>query len=69
MPDRPSWRNRPGGSVGWGTPAALGMCLAAPEDRTVMVTGDGAHQMTANELGTMSRYGVKPILTVLNNTS
>ena len=57
------------GSVGWGTPAALGMCLAAPEDRTVMVTGDGAHQMTANELGTMSRYGAKPILIVLNNTS
>jgi indolepyruvate decarboxylase len=45
------------------------MCLAAPENRTVMVTGDGAHQMTANELGTMSRYGAMPILIVLNNTS
>lgn len=57
------------GSVGWGTPCSLGMCLADSSQRTILVTGDGAHQMTAMELGTMQRYGAKPILFVLNNSS
>lgn len=55
------------GSIGWATPAALGTSLANPSGRTVLVTGDGAHQLTANEIGTMGRYGVKPIIFVLNN--
>ena len=37
------------------------------EGRTIMVTGDGAHQMTFNELAAMGRYGLKPIIFVLNN--
>jgi indolepyruvate decarboxylase len=32
-----------------------------------MVSGDGAHQLTANEIGVMGRYGINPILIVLNN--
>jgi indolepyruvate decarboxylase len=32
-----------------------------------MVTGDGAHQLTLNELGVMGRYGMKPVIFVLNN--
>ncbi|RDI68410.1 indolepyruvate decarboxylase [Nocardia pseudobrasiliensis] len=55
------------GSIGWATPAALGTTLADPSRRTVLVTGDGAHQLTANEIGTMGRYGVKPVIIVLNN--
>lgn len=31
------------------------------------MTGDGAHQLTANEIGTMGRYGINPIIFVLNN--
>ena len=54
-------------SIGWGTPAALGAALAAPEKRTVLITGEGAHQMTAQEIGTFCRYGVKPIIFCLNN--
>ncbi len=55
------------GSIGWATPAAEGICMANKEGRTIMVTGDGSHQLTANEIGTMGRYGIKPIIFVLNN--
>ncbi|WP_295436008.1 thiamine pyrophosphate-binding protein [uncultured Thiodictyon sp.] len=55
------------GSIGWATPAAMGICMANPRGRTILVTGDGAHQLTANELGVMGRYGVTPIIFVLNN--
>ncbi|GAA1991004.1 alpha-keto acid decarboxylase family protein [Kitasatospora viridis] len=55
------------GSIGWATPAAFGTAMAAPTRRTVLVTGDGSHQLTANELGAMGRYGAKPVIIVLNN--
>ena len=54
-------------SIGWATPATLGVALAEPKRRTIMVSGDGAHQLTANEIGVMGRYGINPILIVLNN--
>jgi indolepyruvate decarboxylase len=53
--------------IGWGTPAALGVALAAPSRRVIMVGGDGAHQLTANQIGVMGRYGVNPIILLLNN--
>ena len=55
------------GSIGWATPAAEGICMANKSGRTILVTGDGSHQLTANEIGTMGRYGIKPIIFVLNN--
>lgn len=55
------------GSIGWATPATLGICLAAPERRVILVTGDGSHQLTATEIGVMGKYGVKPIILVANN--
>jgi indolepyruvate decarboxylase len=55
------------GSIGWATPAALGMALAKKAGRTWLVTGDGAHQMTLNELAVMGRCGVTPVIFVLNN--
>jgi indolepyruvate decarboxylase len=55
------------GSIGWGTPAALGCALAEPERRVVLVTGDGAHQLTAQEIGVMGFTGVNPVVIVLNN--
>ena len=55
------------GSIGWATPAAEGVCMANKKGRTVLVTGDGSHQLTANEIGVMGRYGLKPIIFVLNN--
>jgi indolepyruvate decarboxylase len=56
------------GSIGWGTAAALGVALADPSRRVVLVQGDGGHQCTANQIGVMGLYGVKkPIILVLNN--
>lgn len=55
------------GSIGWATPAAEGICMANKAGRTIVVTGDGSHQLTANEIGTMGRYGIKPIIFILNN--
>jgi indolepyruvate decarboxylase len=55
------------GSIGWATPAALGIALAAPDQRTILVTGEGSHQLTLNELGAMGRYKIKPIIFCINN--
>ncbi len=55
------------GSIGWATPAAMGICMAQGKGRTIVVTGDGAHGMTLNELSVMGRYGIHPIIFVLKN--
>jgi TPP-dependent 2-oxoacid decarboxylase len=54
-------------SIGYSLPAALGAGLAVPQRRPVVFIGDGAFQMTAQELGTFKRAGVHPIVFVLNN--
>jgi len=56
------------GSIGWATPACLGIDMAKTSGRTILVTGDGSHQLTLNELGPMGRYKAKPIIFVLNNS-
>ena len=55
------------GSIGWATPATLGIAMAKTAGRTWLVTGDGSHQLTCNELAVMGRYGVTPVIIVLNN--
>ncbi len=68
MPDGAVWHNGIlWSTIGYATPAALGTCLADPSRRTIMVTGDGGHQLTANELGNFYRHGAKPIMFVINN--
>ena len=56
------------GSIGWATPATLGGCVADSTRRTILITGEGSHQLTATEIGNMMRLGVKPIVIVLNNS-
>jgi indolepyruvate decarboxylase len=55
------------GSIGCATPAALGIALADPSRRTILITGEGSHQLTANEVGSMGRYGANVVVFVLNN--
>ncbi|WP_029354228.1 thiamine pyrophosphate-binding protein [Bosea sp. 117] len=55
------------GAIGWATPAAVGTAVAAPERRTVLITGEGSHQVTAQELGQFGMLGLKPVVFVLNN--
>src|SRR5262249_4747316 len=54
------------GSIGWATGATLGIALADPSRRTVLFTGEGSHQMTAADVGTMARRGLKPAIFVIN---
>jgi indolepyruvate decarboxylase len=55
------------GSIGWATGAAFGIALADPKRKTILITGEGSHQLTANEIGNMGRFGANPIIFVLNN--
>jgi indolepyruvate decarboxylase len=55
------------GSIGWATGAAFGIALADPKRKTILITGEGSHQLTANEIGNMGRYGANPIILCLNN--
>jgi indolepyruvate decarboxylase len=55
------------GSIGWATGATLGVALADRSRRTVLITGEGSHQLTVADVGTMGRNGLKPIIFVLNN--
>ncbi|KAM3504383.1 hypothetical protein MY11210_008382 [Beauveria gryllotalpidicola] len=59
------------GSIGWSVGAAQGACMAAKDmgskRRTILFVGDGSFQLTAQELSTMIRHGLKPIIFLLNN--
>ncbi len=55
------------GAIGWATPAAFGTAVAAPDRRVILITGDGSHQCTVQELGQFARLGLKPVVFVLNN--
>jgi len=55
------------GSIGWATGATFGIALADPSRRTILITGEGSHQLTANEIGNMGRFRANPIIFVLNN--
>ncbi len=54
-------------SIGYGVPATLGGQLAAPGRRIVTIVGDGSFQMTAQELSTLIRHRLDPIILLLNN--
>ena len=55
------------GSIGWATGAALGVDLADKNARTILVTGEGSHQLSAQEISTMMRNNLKPVIFVINN--
>ena len=54
-------------SMGFAVPAALGAQMARPNLRPLVLVGDGAFQMTGMELSTIARYGLNPVIIVLNN--
>ncbi len=53
-------------TMGPGVPAGLGLQIAAKQ-RTLILVGDGAFQMTGWELGNCRQLGVAPIVIVYNN--
>jgi indolepyruvate decarboxylase len=54
-------------SIGYTVPALLGACLATPGRRGVLLVGDGAAQMTVQEISTSLRQGLAPIIVVVDN--
>ena len=54
-------------SIGFCTPAALGVAMARPQKRPVVLSGDGAFQMTAQELSTLIRKRCPAIIIIINN--
>lgn len=54
-------------SIGYSIPATLGAQLAAPKRRVVTFVGDGAFQMTGQELSTIIWHGLKSVIFLMNN--
>ncbi|WP_100007058.1 alpha-keto acid decarboxylase family protein [Staphylococcus pseudintermedius] len=55
------------GSIGYTLPSTLGTLLAAPERRHVLLIGDGSLQLTAQEMSTMVRQNLNPVIFIINN--
>jgi indolepyruvate decarboxylase len=55
------------GSIGYTVGATVGACLAAPGRRVVLFVGDGSFQVTCQDLSTIIRNRLQPIIFLLNN--
>ncbi|GAA6619989.1 alpha-keto acid decarboxylase family protein [Scytonema sp. NUACC26] len=55
------------GSIGYSVGVTLGCVISSPQRRAILLVGDGSFQMTAQELSTMLRYDLKPIIFLINN--
>ena len=54
-------------SMGFSVPAAVGACVARRDKRVLVLCGDGAFQMTGNEMSTLVRNQFSPIIIILDN--
>jgi acetolactate synthase-1/2/3 large subunit len=57
------------GTMGFGLPAALGAQVSCPNQRAILVAGDGGFKMTAMELYTAATEKIPAICVVLDNSS
>ena len=55
------------GSIGYSVGSTLGTLMAAPHRRHLLFVGDGSFQLTAQEISTMLRHDLKPIIFLVNN--
>jgi pyruvate decarboxylase len=55
------------GHIGWSVPATFGYALGAPDRRVIAIVGDGAFQLTAQEVAQMIRNDLSPIIFLINN--
>ena len=56
-------------SMGYGVGAAMGAAMALPDRPVAAVTGDGAFAMMVQELETIRRTGIAPLIVVLYDAS
>jgi TPP-dependent 2-oxoacid decarboxylase len=54
-------------SIGYSLPALLGACKAAPHRHGVLLVGDGAAQMTVQELSTLARERISATVILVDN--
>jgi indolepyruvate decarboxylase len=55
------------GSIGYSLGSLLGALVAAPDRRQLLFIGDGSFQLTAQELSTILRLDLKPVIFLINN--
>lgn len=55
------------GSIGYTLPSTLGTQMADETRRNVLLIGDGSLQLTVQELSTMIRQDIKPVIFIINN--
>jgi acetolactate synthase-1/2/3 large subunit len=63
------WIQNMGGSIGFGTPVALGAALACPDRRVVCIVGDGSFMMTLQSLWSHAREQLDITTVVFANRS
>ena len=54
-------------SLGFAVPASLGVQLASPGRRAIVITGDGGFQFNAMMLSVAAKYKLNPIVIIINN--
>lgn len=55
--------------MGYGVPASVGVSLARPDKKVVVVVGDGGFQMTLQELATITELDLPIVICLINNRS
>ncbi len=55
------------GTMGYGAGAAIGAKVGRPDQRVILISGDGSFRMNCNELATMEHYGLPVITVIMNN--
>jgi acetolactate synthase I/II/III large subunit len=66
---RHDWLFLTGGAIGQGLPLAVGAAMAAPDRKTIALTGDGAGMYTLQALWTMAREKLPVVTVVFANRS
>jgi acetolactate synthase-1/2/3 large subunit len=63
------WLNNMGGSIGFGTPVAVGAAVACPNRKVIAMIGDGSAMYTFQSLWTMAREGLDVCVMIFSNRS
>jgi len=68
LPDNATYIIQPlWSSIGYSVGALLGTTIAAPQRRSILLVGDGSFQLTAQEISTIMRNNLYPVICLINN--
>lgn len=54
--------------MGYGVPASIGAAIGKPQEKIIVINGDGGFQMNVQELATIKQYNLNVLIFVLNNS-